>query len=391
MPSTPRRAPSAALLLALALLVACQKPEPPAAAAPGGAPPVTVAATITREVLDSDEFPGRIEATQAVRVRARVNGYVERVAFTPGSEVAAGDLLYELDARPFKARVAEAEAALAATEAQLALARTESKRQAQMLETQATSRREYDAAAAAVKNLEAARGANRATLARARLDLGYTRVTAPIAGRVGKDEITVGNLVQGENADSPVLTTLVSIDPVYVSFEADERAYLKYIAGARGAPLKVAVGLADEQGFPHAARLNFVDNNIESASGTVRLRATLSNAERRFTPGLFARVRLEAATGAREVVMVADRAIGTDQSKRYVLVVGADKVANYREVRIGRQVGGLRVIEDGLQAGESIVVNGLQRVRPGSPVTPSSVPMEKADQAATPSPQPPAS
>lgn len=391
MPSTPRRASSAAMLLALALLAACQKPEAPPAAPPGGAPPVTVAAAITREVLDSDEFPGRIEATQAVRVRARVNGYVERVAFTPGSEVAAGDLLYELDARPFKARVAEAEAALAATEAQLALARTESKRQAQMLETQATSRREYDAAVALVKNLEASRGANRATLARARLDLGYTRVTAPIAGRVGKDEITVGNLVQGESADSPVLTTLVSIDPVYVSFEADERAYLKYIAGARGAPLKVGVGLADEAGFPHAARLNFVDNNIESASGTVRLRATLSNAERRFTPGLFARVRLEAATGAREVVMVADRAIGTDQSKRYVLVVGDDKVANYREVRIGRLVGGLRVIEDGLQAGESIVVNGLQRVRPGSPVTPSSVPMEKADQAATQSSPPAAS
>jgi RND family efflux transporter MFP subunit len=249
-----------------------------------------------------------------------------------------------------------------------------------MLASNATSRREFDAATALVKSLEAARAANRATLTNARLNLEFTHVTAPISGRAGKDEVTVGNLVQGENPDSPVLTTLVSVDPIYVSFEADERAFLKYIAPTRGQALPVGVGLIDEVGFPHQAKLEFVDNNIDPASGTVRMRAVLDNHERRFTPGLFARVRLEAASGARRVVLVADRAIGTDQSKRFVLLVGADKVAAYREVHIGRKVGNMRIVESGLEAGEVIVVNGLQRVRPGAPVTPTTVPMEETAQ-----------
>lgn len=258
--------------------------------------------------------------------------------------------------------MAEAEAALsAATSAQLDLAKLEAKRQDQMLASHATSRREFDAATALVKSLEASRAANRATLANARLNLSFTRVIAPISGRAGKDEVTVGNLVQGENPDSPVLTTLVSVDPIYVSFEADERAFLKYIAPTRGQALPVGVGLIDESGFPHQAKLEFVDNNVDTASGTVRMRAVLANGDRRFTPGLFARVRLEAATGARRVVLVADRAIGTDQSKRFVLVVGDDKIAAYREVHIGRKVGNLRIVESGLEAGEMIVVNGLQR------------------------------
>jgi multidrug efflux system membrane fusion protein len=322
---------------------------------------------------------------QAVKVRARVNGYLEKVLFTPGAEVKQGEVLFEIDQRPFRAKVAEAEAALAATVAQLDLARLEAKRQQQMLETHATSRREFDAATALVKSLEASRAANRATLSNARLNLEYTRVTAPISGRAGKDEVTVGNLVQGENPDSPVLTTLASVDPVYVSFEADERAFLKYIAPNRGQALPVGVGLIDESGFPHQARLEFVDNNVDASSGTVRMRAVLDNAERRFTPGLFARVRLESTSGARQVVLVADRAIGTDQSKRFVLVVGEDKIAAYREVHIGRKVGALRIVESGLAAGETVVVNGLQRVRPGTPVTPTTVSMEEtADTPASP-------
>ncbi len=374
-----RRVTVAAPLSIVLFLSACQPPAPPpAAAGPAAAPPpVSVAAALTREVQDSDEFPGRIEATQAVKVRARVNGYLDKVLFAPGTEVKQGTVLFELDARPFQAKVSEAEAALAATTAQLDLARLEAKRQEQMLATNATSRREFDAALAAVKSFDASRAANRATLANARLSLGFTRVTAPISGRVGKDEVTVGNLVQGENPDSPVLTTLVSVDPIYVSFEADERAFLKYIAPTRGQSLPVGVGLIDESGFPHQAKLQFVDNNIDASSGTVRMRALLDNADRRFTPGLFARVRLEAATGVRRVVLVADRAIGTDQSKRFVLVVGDDKVAAYREVQIGRKVGSLRIVESGLEVGEVIVVNGLQRVRPGTPVTPSTVPMEE--------------
>lgn len=379
MPLSLRRVSVAAALVAL---VACQPPAPPAAPGPAGAPPpVSVAAALTQEVLDSDEFPARIEPVEAVKVRARVNGYLQRVLFRPGTEVKRGDVLFEIDSRPFAAKLAQAQAALAATVAQLDLAKQEAKRQDQMLVTHATSRREFDAASALAKSLEANHAANVATLANARLDLEFTRVTAPISGRVGKDEVTVGNLVQGENPDSPILTTLVSVDPIYVSFEADERAFLKYITASRGEALTVGVGLSDEVGFPHRAKLEFVDNNIDVTSGTVRMRAVLDNHERRFTPGLFARVRLEAAGAARRVVVVADRAIGTDQSKRFVLVVGEDKLAAYREVHTGRKAGDLRIVESGLQAGELVVVNGLQRVRPGSPVTPSTVPMVEASAA----------
>jgi membrane fusion protein, multidrug efflux system len=183
-------------------------------------------------------------------------------------------------------------------------------------------------------------------------------------------------LVQGDAAASPVLTTMVSVDPVYVTFEADEQAYLKYISRTRGELLSVDVGLSDEVDFPHTASLDFVDNQLATGSGTVRMRAVLKNPERRFTPGLFARVRLHSALKTAPVVLVAERAIGTDQSKRFVLTVGDDRIANYREVKVGRQAGALRVIEKGLSVGEVIVVNGLQRVRPGTPVMPELVLME---------------
>lgn len=337
-----------------------------------------VASALAREVAVSDEFPGRITAIEAVEIRARVTGYLDSLHFKPGSEVRKGDLLFVVDPRPFVARLEEARAALANTDAQLALAKTQYARQATMLKDRATSQREYDAAAADVRTLEAVRRANLAAIASAQLDLDYTRVLAPIAGRVGKEEITVGNLVQGDAPDSPVLTTIVSVDPVYVSFEADERAYLKYIAPAREAPLEVEVGLADEAGFPHTAQLSFVDNRLADATGTVRLRAVLPNPERRFTPGLFARVRLHATQRAERTVLVRDSAIGTDQNKRYVLAVAKDGTANYREVVLGRQFGALRAVLSGLAEGEVIVVDGLQRVRPGTPVTPTHVPMEQA-------------
>ncbi len=365
------------VLAALSVLFsACNQAAPPAGAS-AGPPPVSVAAALEREVRMSDEFPGRIEALETVAIRARVNGYLQAIHFKPGSEVKRGALLFEIDPRPFLARLAEAEAAIANTDAQLALARIEQRRQARMLTERATSQRESDAAAAAVSVLEAARRANHASIESARLNLAYTRVLAPIDGRVGRDEVTIGNLVQGEGPNSPVLTTVVSVDPVYVAFEADEQAYLKYIANGREIPLMVEVGLADEIGFPHQARLEFVDNQLAAATGTVRMRAVLANSERRFTAGLFARVRLHASRNAERAVLVAEHAIGTDQSKRFVLVVGADKVANYREVYLGRQVGALRVIARGLKPREVIVVNGLQRVRPGTPVTPQTVPMEE--------------
>lgn len=366
------------VVLLAALLTACDRAPAPPAGGPAGAPPVSVAAAVTQEVTLADEYPGRFEAVDEVAIRARVNGYLESVLFKPGTEVAKGTLLFQIDPRPFKAQLAEARAALANTEAQLVLARTEKNRQAKMLATRATSQRAFDTAVAQVQTLEAARQANLATIERARLNLEYTRITAPIAGRVGKDEVTLGNLVQGEGPDSPILTTLVSLDPIRVSFEADEQAYLRYIANARDQGLAVEVGLAGEEGFPHQGTLEFVDNQVALTTGTVRMRAVLPNADRRFTPGLFARVRLRATTGAERMVLVAERAIGTDQTKRFVLVLGPENVANYREVTLGRQIGSLRVITSGLKEGELVVVNGLQRVRPGTTVTPEQVPMEES-------------
>jgi multidrug efflux system membrane fusion protein len=372
-----RALPLAAILATV--LAGCGDGRGDARAQQGGpppAPPVSVAAAIEREVLESDEFPGRVEAVEQVEVRPRVNGYIQAVHFTPGADVKKGDLLFTIDARPFEAQVAAAEGQVAATRSQLDLARVELARNQQMLAERATSKREFDDSAAKVRTLEAQLKAQEAALATARLNLSYTRVTAPISGRVSKAEITLGNLVQGEMPPSPVLTTVVSSNPVYVSFQADEGAFLKYIAGARKGALAVAVGLADEEGFPHPAKLEFVDNRIDPTSGTVRMRATVDNKSGRFTPGLFARVRLGDTAKPRKAVLVADRAIGTDQSKRYVLVVDAENKAAYRAVKIGRQVGGLRVIESGLKPGEIIVVNGLQRVRPGAPITPQTVPME---------------
>lgn len=374
-PSLPVRWRAAVLCMAGAL-AACNKPQPPAApdALAGGPPPVTVAAAIEREVLETDEFPGRFEATESVQVRPRITGYIKALHFRPGSEVKAGDLLAEIDPAPFEARLAEAEAAAGNTQAQLKLARLELARQKKMLPEKATSRRDYETAAASVAALEAAARTDQARIEVARVDLGYTRITAPISGRVGKDELTVGNLVRGE-VDAPLLTTLVAIDPIYATFEADEAAYLKYISAARSQRLQVSVGLANEEGAPHAATLSFIDNQLDMASGSVRLRATLANPDRRFTPGLFARVRLAAGIGKRRVVMVTDAAVGTDQSKRYVLVLGPKNEAQYREVTLGRAYDGLRVVETGLNAGEQVVINGLQRVRPGTPVTPEVVDM----------------
>jgi multidrug efflux system membrane fusion protein len=364
-------------LVALGGLAGCSKPAAQSGPPPGP-PPVSVAAAIERQVIDTDEFSGRIEAVEQVEVRARVTGYIQSINFRPGTEVKKGDLLFQIDPRPFANEVARAEANLANTRAQVDLARLELARFEKLLADQATSRREYDDAAARVHSLDAQLRANQAALDGARLNLSYTRVTAPVSGRVGKAEITAGNLVQGEVPNSPLLTTVVSLAPIYASFDIDERVYLKYVAKARGraAQLPVAVGLADEEGFPHPGRLEFVDNHVDPQSGTARMRAVLDNQDGRLTPGLFARVKIGDATQPRRAVLITDRAVGTDQSKRFVFVIDGENKAQYREVKLGRVADGMRVIEEGLEPGELIVVNGLQRVRPGTPVTPQTVPME---------------
>ena len=377
-PTNPRRRRRAVLLVPLlCLLGACERVAPPADGVAAPPPTVTVAAALAREVVDSDEFPARLAAVESIAVRARVAGYLEAIHFTPGSLVAAGDLLFIIDPRPFAARLAAARAERADTAADLELARTELARQQAMLADRATSEREFAAARASVARLEAALAACDAAVDSARLDLGYTRITAPVAGRVGKEEVTVGNLVRGDAPDSPVLTTLVSVDPVYVEFEADEGAWLRYLAADRGADVTVEVGLADADGFPYRATLAYVDNRVDSMTGTLRLRALLDNPHGRFLPGLAARVRLRANNTARRAVLIADRAIGTDQSRRFVLVVDEDNVTHYREVVPGRLAEGLRVIEQGLEPDERIVVNGLQRVRAGSAVVPEQADMRE--------------
>jgi multidrug efflux system membrane fusion protein len=353
----------------------------PAAAVPPPAMQVTVATVLERKVTEWDEFSGRLEAVEHVEVRPRVSGTIESVHFSPGAIVAKGATLFRLDARPFAAEVARAQAGLAAAQARLALTRSELARAQRLLDEQAIAQREFEERRDAERNAAAAIQAAQAALDLAQLNLGYTHIKAPIAGRVGRAEITAGNLVSA-GASGPALTSIVSISPIYASFEADEQSFLRYAAragarpGTRGAAaLPIQLGLADESGHPRTGRVEFVDNQLDPRSGTIRVRALFDNADGRLTPGLFARLKI-GGNGAQPALLISDRAIGTDQSKKFVLVVEAGQQLAYREVKLGPVVNGLRVVREGLASGEVIVVNGLQRVRPGMQVAPVETPME---------------
>ncbi|MEI7967596.1 MAG: efflux RND transporter periplasmic adaptor subunit [Betaproteobacteria bacterium] len=365
-----RLAPLIALALALA---ACGKKDE--AAAPPGAPPaaVTTAPATLRQVVDAQEFPARLEAVEAVAVRSRITGYIQSIHFDQGAEVRRGDLLVTIDPRPIEARVARAEAELNALAARIDLARIELARTQRLMASQATSQRELDEKAAAVRDLEASQKGARAALDAARLDLSFTRITAPISGRVGKAEITAGNFVQTEGPESPVLTTLVSSGPIYAAFDVDERTFVRYGLRGRGTVkggrLPLAVGLSGETGHPHPATLVYVDNRVDPQTGNVRMRALLDNGDATLVPGLYARVKMPDPAGGGEKVTVPDAAVGTDQDRKFVFVVGADRKAAYRAVQTAQVVDGQRVIVEGLKPGEQVIVNGLMRVRPGQPVT----------------------
>ncbi|HLU76518.1 MAG TPA: efflux RND transporter periplasmic adaptor subunit [Burkholderiales bacterium] len=368
----PTYASSYSLIAVVALVLALQGCRDAASQADTGAPPappVTVAPAEARNIVQSDIFTGRLAAVESVEVRARVTGYIEEVRFKQGAMVKKGDVLVVIDPRPFQANLARAEAEVAAAKTRLELARKELARSEELVKVNATSRQELDQRAAAVQDAIAAQRAAEAQANRLRLDLAYTRVTAPIDGRVGRIEITAGNLIQGDAPNSPLLTTIVATTPIYAEFEVPERVYLAYGLNAPGKSMPVAIGLASDEGFPREGQLVFVDNHVDPATGTVRMRAVLDNQDGALTPGLYARVRLSEAV-QRNAVLVPDRAIGTDQDRKFVLVVGEDNKAMYREVKLGRLMSNERVVEEGLQPGELIVVNGLQRVRPGSPVMP---------------------
>jgi multidrug efflux system membrane fusion protein len=345
--------------------------EPPAG---GGGPPVSTAVVVEKSVAETQEFSGRLEAVDRVEIRPRVSGYITAVNFKPGAEVKKGEVLFVIDPRPYQAEADRADATAKSARAKADLARLELARSERLLADKAIAQREYDEHAASQKALDADARASAAQADSARLNLSYTRVTAPIAGRVSKAEITLGNLVDA----SSMLTSVVSLDRIYASFDGDEETYVRVArrthGGHDGAAVDVHVGLAGEDGFPHAGKLEFVDNQLDTRTGSVRMRAVFENRDGTMAPGLFARVQL-GGSEAKPALLITDRAIGTDQDRKFVFVVGKDGKAEYRALKLGPVVDGLRVVREGLHSGEKIVVSGLQRVRPGAPVTPQDVPM----------------
>ncbi len=376
MTSRPTRLISglAATILAVAL-AGCNASNAGPQQEPPPAPQVSVAAVAVQPMHEWQEFTGRLRAVESVEVRPRVSGYVESVHFDEGSRVAAGDILFRIDARPFQAEVDRLAAEHERAQAQLALAASNRERAARLFEENAISREELDSlttgeaiAAAELASVEAA-------LKAANLDLEFTTVVAPIDGRVSNALVTAGNLVDS----STLLTTLVSDDPIYAYFYADEHSYLQFMEGqdpAAARSAKVHVGLINEQGYPHQGRLDFLDNRVDPESGTIRGRAVLDNEDGRFTPGLFVRLKL-VSSRTQTVALIDDRAIGTDLGQKYVLVLDEANVAQYRAVETGPLVDDLRIVTSGLEAGERVIVNGLQRVRPGATVAPTLVAMER--------------
>ena len=369
---------ASALVSSLLTLSGCARNEAATVAAPQ-APQVSVAEVLKRPVTDFDEFTGRFVAVERVEVRPRVSGYISSVSLVPGREVKKGDLLFTIDQRPYEAALKGAKAELSRARAQLALARSERDRAVKLLEQHAISKEEFDSRVSGTEQGEANVESASAALDNAALNLSFTRVESPIAGLVSREQVTAGNLV---SAGQTMLTTVVSVDKIYVEFDGDERVYLKYaalarsgeLANARDTQLPIWVGLADEQDTPHEGKMVFVDNALDAQTGTIRARALLDNKERRFTPGLFARVKL-VGSGKYEAKLINDSAIGTDQNVRYVFAVNADNKVEYRAIKLGPVVDGLRVVRDGLKVGEFIVVNGLQRIRPGITVAPQRVAM----------------
>jgi multidrug efflux system membrane fusion protein len=381
MPSTNTLARSALAALFLAVLAACGKP------AEQGPPPameISVATVPEREITEWDEYTGRLEAVQTVEIRPQVSGYLQEVKFEEGRDVKKGDLLFVIDARPYQAELDRALAEVERSRTAVELAKADLVRADKLLASRAISQEEYDSRSAASTSAISAQKATEAAVAIARLNVSYTRVTSPIDGRVGRAEVTLGNLVSGGlSGQATRLTTVVSLTPMFAYFEAAERDYLKYIDLARSGqrplsrehanPVYMAVG--NETEFKHEGYMDFVDNRVNAGTGTLLGRAVFPNPDRFLTPGMFVRVRL-IGTSKYKGALINDRAIATDQDRRFVLVVGEGDKVEYRAITTGPVVDGLRVVRDGVKPGERIIVNGLQRVRPGMVVKPRMVPME---------------
>lgn len=360
-------------LLAVLVMSACGKAPEQAASMP--ASKVSVAKVLEQPVNEWDEFTGRLEAPETVQIRPRVSGQIDQVAFTEGALVKKGDLLFQIDPRPFQAEVRRLEAQLQQTRAAASRSDNAAQRGERLRQSNAISAELADSRTTAAQEARAAVAGIQAQLDLARLNLSFTRVTSPISGRVSRAAITAGNLV---TADVTELTSVVSTDKVYAYFDADERVYLKYTElarqGRRGATTPVYLGLSNEDGNPHLGQMNFVDNQVNPATGTIRGRAVFDNSDGRFTPGLYARLKL-VGSGTYSAVLITDEAVGTDLGKKFVLVMDGDNKSAYRAVELGPKIEGLRIVRSGLSKDDTIIVKGLQRVRPGSPVAPETIPM----------------
>jgi RND family efflux transporter MFP subunit len=386
------RKPLFLLILAIALvagwfLIGGKGNQPPgapgvAAGGPGGQmppPPVTVAQPLRKAITEWDEYTGRFQAVETVDVRARVGGYLDSVHFKEGAMVNKGDLLFIIDPRPYEAALKQAEANVSAAKARITFTGADLERAKKLIKSGAISEKVLDERTESRRQAEALLQSARAQLDKAKLDLEFTRVTAPVSGRISRKYVTEGNLITGGTADSTMLTTIVSLDPIHLYFDVDEQSYLKYtrLAGSGDRPSSrdtanpVLVALADEKTFNHQGHMDFVDNQINRGTGTMRGRAVLANADGMLAPGMFGRVRLQ-GSGEYEAILVPDDIIMTDQSRKYVFVVDEKGMVASRNVTLGPIAEGLRVIKDGLTGNERVVIRGMQRARDGAPVTPEN-------------------
>jgi RND family efflux transporter MFP subunit len=369
-----------ALCAAVLVVVACsrqQAPEPPPSK-------VTVAHPIEHELTDWDEYTARLEAVDSVEVRARVSGYLESVHFREGSLVKKGDLLFEIDPRPYEAQLRRAEGDLELAQSRVNLAQKNLARVAYLIKSQAMSKEEAETRAAVLRQAEAGVQAAQAAVDAAKLDVEFTRITAPVSGRVSRKFVTEGNLINGgTGTQGTLLTTIVSLDPLHVYFEANERDYLKYMrlakSGARPSSRDfknpVFVGTADEQGFPHEGYMDFVDNQIDRGTGTIQGRAIVPNPDGLLAPGLFVRLRL-IGSGKYKAILIPDEAIQSDQAQKFVWVVDDQNRVRYRQIKIGTLHDALRVVSEGLTPADRVIIHGVQRARPDAVVEPEETTIE---------------
>lgn len=375
------------ITLLLLFLSGCNKSENPTAApaAKSDAPPpakVKIAQPLTQQVTDWDEYTGRIEAVNSVDVRARASGYLEKVNFTAGAKVNKGDLLFVIDPRPFKARLNYAVAELEKAKTQQELAKKELARAENLFKAKAISAEEHDARQKAVKETAATIESANAQLETAKLNLQFTEVRAPISGRISQELLDEGNTVNGGDIDPTRLATIVSTNPVYVSVDVDERAILSYRREAQkqGGKLegkKLELALADEQGFPHQGKLNYVAPMENPATGTITIRGVFKNDDELLSPGFFARLRIRGGAPY-QALLLPERAIGTDMAERFAWVMNQDNKVSQRKLVLGKKIGDLRVINQGLKAGEWVVIEGVQKLKPDSVVVPEKITLTAA-------------